>query len=311
MWNRTNLIKRTVIAVIILILCLVPFITHNTYYIHILIMILIGVILALSLRLVMNVGEVSFCHGAMMAIGAYASAILSTKIGISFWLCLPLAAIVAAIIGLLLGVLVLRLKGVYFFLITFAFGEAVLLIMKLWRGLTGGPQGIYSIKQPEMISAPSAYYYLALGLGILTLFVMYRFDTSAYGRCFKAIRENEDLAGSTGMNTMAYKVIAFTTACFFAGLAGSYYAHYIRSIAPYVFDFHRSLEIIVYTVVGGAGSILGPLIGPAILGTLSEVFHAFESFSLLAFGLLLVITVLIVPGGIVDLPQLIKRIIKK
>jgi len=296
---------------VIIALFFVPVITTNTYYHYILIMIFLNAILALSLRLIMNTGEISFAHAAFMAAGAYASAILVTRTGLNVWAAFPIAALISAALAVVVGIPALRVKGVYFFLVSFAFGMVVVLIIKSWPGFLGGTYGIGDVPQPEGITTTGSFYFLALGLTALTLVVMYLLDNSRFGIALKAIKGNDRLAESVGISIMKHKVAAFAIGCFFAGLAGAFYAHFIQHVGPYVFDFSRSMQILMYAVIGGTGHILGPIIGAGVLSTLQEVFKEFQSYSSIAFGAILVLTMLFLPGGITSIPGKIKSLIEK
>ena len=272
---------------IIIALFLVPVITTSTYYQYVLIMILVNSILALSLRLIMNTGEVSFAHAAFMAVGAYASAILVTRAGFNVWVAFPVAALVSAALAMVIGIPTLRVKGVYFFIVSFSFGMVVILIIKSWPGFLGGTFGIGDIPQPPGITTTGSFYFLALGLALLTLLVMYLLDNSRFGVALKAIKGSDKLAESVGISVMKHKVAAFVIACFFAGLAGAYYAHFIQHVGPYVFDFNRSINILMYAVIGGYLYILGPVVGAGVIVTLQEVFKEFQTYSMIAFGAML------------------------
>ena len=173
---------------IVIALFLVPVITTNTYYHYVLIMIFLNAILALSLRLIMNTGEISFAHAAFMAVGAYASAILVTRAGFSVWAAFPVASLITAALAVVVGIPALRVKGVYFFLVSFSFGMVVILIIKSWPGFLGGTWGIPDVPQPGGITTTGSFYFLALGLTALTLLVLYLLDRSRFGIALKAIK---------------------------------------------------------------------------------------------------------------------------
>jgi len=310
MLNRKSLFLVLFLAITVSLL-LVPVITTSTYYHFILIMILLNAMLAVSLRLIMNTGEISFAHAAFMAVGAYASAILVTRASLDVWVAFPLAALVSAALAVVVGIPVLRVKGVYFFLVSFAFGMVVILIIKSWPGFLGGTWGISDVPQPPGITTTASFYYLILGFSGLTLLVMYLLDKSRFGIALKAIKGSDKLAESVGISVIKHKVAAFAIACFFAGLAGAYYAHYMQHVGPYVFDFNKSIQILMYTVIGGAFHILGPLVGAGILVTLQEVFKEFQSYSMIAFGAILVLTMLFLPDGIVSIPRRIKSLVDR
>jgi branched-chain amino acid transport system permease protein len=309
MLNKRAVLLFFIGAIIVALLC-VPLITKNTYYQYILTMVFLNSTLALSFRLIMITGETSFAHAAFMAAGAYASAILVTRVGLSVWAAFPLGGLMAAALAVVVGIPALRVKGVYFFLVTFAFGSVVILIIRSWE-FVGSTFGLANLPKPSGVTTTADFYFLAFGLVALTIIVMYLLEKSRFGVALRAIKASDKLAESVGISVLKHKVAAFSIACFFAGLAGVFYAHFIQYIGPNVFDFSRSMQILMFTVVGGEGYLLGPIIGAGALGTLQEVFKQFQAYSLIAFGGILTLVMLFLPGGIVTIPTRIISAIQK
>lgn len=268
-----------------------------------------------GLRLIMSTGQCSFCHAAFWGIGAYASTLLTMKLGLSFWIALPLSAFVAGVIAVPIGFPCFRLKGPYFVIITLAFGELIKLIEISWVSFLGGSNGISFIPFPEPISIPglstivfeskTSFYYLLLPLVLISLYVFYRLETSRFGVACNAIREADDLAKSVGINVLRYKMIAFIAASCFAGVAGSFYSTYTSYISPQNFSIHTSLMLLVFMMVGGVQSVSGSIIGTVVMCFLTELLRSFDQYEPLFYGLVLVLVLIFMRGGLLGL---IKRV---
>ncbi len=278
------------------------------FWLHILFLVGVFGILAGSLNLLMGfTGQVSICHAAIYGIGAYTSAILVTKMGVSFWLALPLAGMSGALFGFLIGYPSLRLRGIYFSITTFAFNELVKLVIINLKWLTNGNDGIPDIPAPtlwglEFIKGSNLpYVYMTLGLALLTIFIIDRLTNSRVGRAFIAVREDEDLAASVGINLMRYKVLSFMIASFFAGVAGSLYAHGVSFISPEDFNTMISIHILAMVVLGGMSTLTGPMTGSAIVLILPTLLRPLREYFYFIFGFLLIIVVILAPAGFVNI----------
>ena len=288
---------------------LLPLIIRDNYNLHLLIMSMIFIQLASGLNLIVGyVGQLSLGHAAFFGIGAYTSALLNLKLGIPFWEGMVLAGMMASLIGFLLGYVTLRVRGHCFVLITIAFAEIFKLIHFNWVDLTHGQMGLSDIAPPAVkipglinfvFSTKADYYYLALVLVALTIYVNSRLVHSRFGRAFVGIRENEMLAESVGINAFKYSMIAFVVGAFFAGIAGSTYAHYITFISPDLFSFGVTTTMIVMLVMGGKGTVVGPVAGAVIFTVLPEYLRIAEKLRLPIFGLILLIGILYMPQGLV------------
>ncbi len=314
--DKDNKISRNSIACVILIilLFLVPIFTSNPYYLYTAYRIFVFIIMAVALRATMSTGQVSFAHAAFMAIGAYSSALLVMKLGLSFWLSLPLAGVIAIMIALLIGLPTLRLKGVYFFLVTFAFGNVILLIIaNWWIDVFGGTTGLLNIPVPKPIAIPGipridfdsmgSFYYLGLILAFITVIFAARLDKTRYGKVFKAIRQRDNLAESLGVNIFKYKMLAWIIACFFAAIAGGAYAHMHKVITPGDFTTKVSIYCVIYVLVGGEHSIVGPIIGTVLLVLVDEFIRGYGSIEPMAYGIALVLVMVFMPNGILGIVQ--------
>lgn len=283
-------------------LALTPF-PASSFYLHTLILVGIFVVLASGLNLLLGyTGQGSLGQAAFFGIGAYVSALLVIKAGVSFWLALPVAGCAAAAAGALIGYPALRLRGISFGMVTFAMGELVKLVFVNLKGLTNGQDGITDIPPPHLggidFTEKLPYAYLVVVFALLSLFLVDRIVTARVGKAFISIREDEDLAASTGVAVMPYKVLSFAISAFLAGLAGSLYAHYIRFINPADFTIATSMTLVAMVVIGGLGSVLGPVVGALVLLFLPEVLRPIKDFYYLIFGLILVLVMIFAPLGI-------------
>lgn len=297
------------LAVAVILFGLIPaLLAGQPYIFHILIITMFHIVLALSLGLVMRTGQVPLCLAAFVGIGAYTSTLLVMKVHLSFWVSLPLAGIAAGLIGLLIGLPTLKIKGIYFALATFALGEILRLIFIGWVDLFGGANGISRIPAPDPIKVPYlftlqfeskfSYYYLVLILLLFALVVFYRLIYSPFGRACKAIEESEALSECSGINSMKYKIMAFTVATIFAGLVGALHAHYSHFVGPQEFGFWESVRYIVFVIIGGVGTYVGPIIGAVFLTFLPEFLRVAEALEVVIYGLVLMLTILFFPNGI-------------
>jgi len=310
--NRLNVkVISSVTAIIVMIL--LPLFIRDAYYLDILIMVAFNSILAVTWRTIMRIGQLSFGHAAFIGIGAYASTLIVMRLGVSFWLALPLAGLVTAAVSLLIGFPTLRLKGMFFAITTWAFNEIMRSAYLILKNPFGGATGLYGIPSPNPIHLPGlppitfeskeSYYYLALFLVVVTVLVLKRIENSRTGMIFDAIRLDDSLAESVGISTMNYKCFAFAIATFFAGVAGSFYAAYISVISPYSFELILSVDAIVFAIVGGMSSIFGSLIGAGVLTILSNLLHAAGFFKMIIFSIFLVSVVVFLPDGMISLPR--------
>jgi len=278
----------------------------NAYFLHVVIMAGIFGVLASSLNLLLGyTGQLSLGHAAFFGIGAYASALLTLRWEWSFWLALPAAVLAAGIAGWAIGRLALKLRGAYFVLVTISFAGVIALISINWMDLTNGPLGLPGVPAPELgpwsLRTKSAYYYLVLAAVVLAYEVCRRLVDSRIGRAFVALRENEALAESVGVDGTRYLVLAAVVSAGLAGLAGSLYAHYTRFVSPEVFLFTYTVTMVIMVVAGGKGTLAGPLVGAVLFTVLPEALRAATSWQwqMLAYGLILVVLVFFLPRGIV------------
>lgn len=320
MSKRARSVKSISYAVLILLLFSIPLFVKGAYFLHILIMAGIAVILTSSLRTIATTGQISLAHAGFMAIGAYTSALLVMKFNFSFWVTLPLGGIAAALLALLVGYPFVRVKRVYFAMLTLFLGEVIRLILVEWRGMTGGTTGLWSIPRPNPIVIPGllsitfdtkvSFYYLALVLVLVSLLLLYRIGSSRVGRTLLAIQQCDFLAESVGVNIANFKVLAWCMGCFFAGIAGSFYAHFVGALSPSSFTVMQAIYIVVYMVVGGMKKFSGPIIGAFILTLVPEVFRGLKEYQPFIFVGILLVIIFLLPDGLVSLREAVKSRIK-
>jgi branched-chain amino acid transport system permease protein len=290
---------------------LVPVVLRSEYLLNTAVLAGIYVILTASLNITNGyTGLFSFGHAAFYGIGAYTAAILATRLGWSFALTLCAAGVVAALIGAALGLITLRLSGIFLALVTIGFQEITFLITLNWIALTRGPMGIPGVPPPALggyeLRGNTGYYYLILALDVLTLFVVARLVTSRVGRAFVAIREDEVAAQASGLPTFRLKVLAFVIATFFAGLAGAFFAHHARFVSADSFRLDETFVILTMLIVGGLGSFLGPIVGAVALVILPEISRALAEYRGVVYGLVLIAVILFRPEGVAGVPGIIQ-----
>lgn len=287
-----------------LLLILLPFVLEpiNSYLVHIAISIGIFAILSLSLNIIIGyAGIFALGHAAFYGIGAYSAALLMIHFGLSFWAALPLSAMFAGLSGLLIGSTVTRLRGDYLAIVTLGFGEIVRLIFVNWVPVTNGPMGLSGIPQPSLFGftffQKTEYYFLILILLLLTLFVIHRVVHSGIGLNFMAIREDETLANSIGINPIRYKLLAFFLGAFFAGIAGAFWASYITFVSPDAFRYLDSVNILAMVIIGGVGSIPGAVLGAGIMVLAPEILRFVSDYRMLILGVAIVLMMIYKPTG--------------
>jgi branched-chain amino acid transport system permease protein len=299
--------RNAVIVVLVVVLAgliALPYLTGD-YYVHLFALLFINVMLAASLRPSLTCGQLNVGHSAFMLVGAYTSALLVKNAGLPFVVALPCGALLAAVVGMAVGFPSLRLRGVYFAMVTVAVVEAIRLVAQLWVSLTRGMSGLSAIPKPSLLGVPlttkASQYYLGLALTVIVLLVLYRLEYSRLGLIWKSIGQADHLAQSLGVNVARHKLVAFTVGCFFAGVAGAFYAHFIRFLFPPEFGFLMATNILVYNFVGGRGHFAGPIIGAVFLSLASEPFRG-SPYETIFFSIVMLLAILFLPGGLVTLP---------
>lgn len=315
-----NRVKRIIGFIMLgLAMILVPIVLGHGYYIQILSWVYLNCLMAASMRFIMLTGHVNFAHGGFVGIGAYTSAVLVMKVGMPFWVAFLIAGIASATVALAFGLPTLKLRGAYFFMASFAFAEVIRIIFHyFFTDLFGGINGLVGIPWPEPILGilfnPNSginYYYLVLVVSVLSLFVFYYLERKTrLGPILESIQQSESLAQSVGIRIMAYKVTGFVIGCFFAGVTGSLYAHMIGVISPFDFTFMLSVYCLIYVVVGGRLYFAGPIIAASVLTFISLFWlKALGFWETVAYGAIMLITILFLPEGMVTLPRMLKTLV--
>ena len=288
---------------------------------------LIYAIVALGLNLLFGyAGQFSLGHAGFFAIGAYASAVLTSRAGVPFVVALPAAGFLTAAIGFLLGLPALRLTGLYLAIATLGFGLAIPQIILWLRDWTGGSMGLHGLPLAAIPLGPfpaivfrtdQEYYYLALGVLILMTILARNIVNSDTGRAFIAIRDSEVAARAMGVNLVRYKTTAFALSAFYAGIAGSLYAHLLHGISPEDFTLYLSIDFVTMIVLGGLGSVSGALYGAFMLTLLQNtltrlpIVSEFKNLYIVVLGVILILTVSFFPRGIAGAVQDLRRRVQK
>jgi branched-chain amino acid transport system permease protein len=300
--NRNFTWRAPVVVAILAFVCVLPFIFTGAYAQQVLVVCGINIIVACSVRLINLTGQFSLGTGAMMTLGGYISALLATRYGVSPWIGFVIAAAAAFIVACMFGFAFVRLKGMYFAMVTLFFAQIVTLIVLDLRSFTGGINGLFNIPWPEGIRVQNAFYYLIVAVCVVCLLVFYLLEHSRLGLVFRGIKQTDSLCESVGINVRMMKVLAFGLGSLFAGLAGACYGHYMQALNPSAFGFAFTLYAVIYMVVGGSNAFVGPILGATVLTLANNLLRAFAKFQPLFFAAVLLLIVFLMPEGLVGLP---------
>jgi len=282
-----------------------PLIAGSEYQIYVMALAFIWAIAVYGLNIITGFcGQLNLAHGGFFAIGAYVVAILTVDHGWAFWPAFIASGVFSAVFGFLVGIVSLRLKEHYFAIFTLCVGFIIYLLLDKWEALTHGSLGIINIAPPEGFglidfTRTIPFYYLVLFFLVLAIVLVSRISSSLVGRTFLAIRISDDLAQSLGINLMRNKVLAFVLSTVYAGLAGGLYAGVVRFIGPAEAEVVHTFDIITYLLVGGIGTLMGPLVGTMMITWLTQAVQSFEEYRMIVFGPLLVLLVIFMPKGVV------------
>ncbi len=280
------------------------------YVTSMLILIAIWTIMCFSMNLIFGyTGQLSLGHAAFLGIGAYTFSLITVKLHVGFWPAFFIAIAFTGIIAFLVGIPALKLRGPYFILVTLGFAVIVGVIVLGWIDLTGGANGLYGIPRPNSIPLPwggtlrfdsllSMYYFILFFVVLIGVFC-HRLVHSLIGKRFIAISYNENLTESLGINTMSQKLLSFTISAILAGIAGVLYATYNVVISPELTHFARGMDVVAYLIVGGAGTMAGPIVGTLVLMTVPEVLQIFPYLKTLINGIILMLFIIFLPNGII------------
>jgi len=300
--------SRTVWIATVAVFVGIPGLVESPYYMHVLVLSGLFVVVSSGLNLILGyAGQLAFGYTAFFALGAYAAALLALHSPMPFWVNVPLSAVFAGSVAYLLGYPCLRLRGPYFAVLTIAFAEIIRLIANNWIALTRGPMGLSGIPTPS-IGFPGrlsvhfgnevGFYYVSLFLAVAATWMCYRLIHCRYGRAFVAIRENEDLAASVGVDPFRMKMVAWVASAAIGGIGGGAYAYYIQVVDPLLFSFYYVFVVFTMVIVGGRGTIAGPIIGGLLLTMVPESLRLAESYRMIVFAVLLLAAIVFMPQGI-------------
>ncbi len=309
--KRNPLVSLIILAVVLVVMVVVPQVTSE-YITYVAVLAMLYAVLTGSYDILTGyTGPLTFCHGAFYGIGAYTSALLTLKAGFPFWVAFPVSGIGVFLFGALIGYPALRLRGHYFAVTTFFFAHFVYLVILNSVGLTSGPLGLGGIKPPEGFlgidfAGLKASYYLIFIYGVIVIFGLWLFIRSGVGKLLVTIRENEELSEAIGVNTSFYKVLAFSIGAGVAGLTGSLFAHFFRLLHPTTFAWMTSEMVVIMSLVGGLGTLIGPIIGAGIVTLILELMRFAPELRLIIWSVALIAILIIEPRGLMGLVQRIR-----
>lgn len=276
------------------------------YFLHLSVLALCWVIAAQGQNLIQGyTGYVSIVQAGFLGIGAYSTTLINLHFGLPPWITIALAPFVTAIFAIATGYPSLRVKGHYFAIVTLAFNLVIFIVLMNFTALTQGEAGITGIPKPAgkdfwlNFRDREVYYYFVLVFAVLLTVLAAFIVKSRIGQILIAIRQNEDLVGAVGIAAWKYKLFAFVVSAMYAGFAGALYAHYQSFINPEIFGVAQSLDAILAVIIGGSGTIAGPVIGAFFVVFLPEYLRFADSYRLIIYGLLLVLAVIFLPRGVV------------
>lgn len=287
---------------------LLPLVWPQPFVVTLMIFVGIYVIVCTGLSLIFGyAGQLSLTQAAFYGIGAYASALLTTRYGTPFWAGLLAACAVPGLLAWALGAPILRLRHFYLAMATLAFGEITLTFFMQEVEVTGGPTGITHIPAPQVLGfqfdSPSKYYYLVWVLTVAVLAFSYNVIHSKYGRALRAIAENEIAASAMGVNVPRLMSLMFVLSAVFAGLGGSLYVHFVSFVSPDTFSVSLSIMLVIMVAIGGVSSLWGAVLGAIFITVLPSLLGTYRQYAMLVYGIILVLALMFMPNGIAGLFQ--------
>ncbi len=297
-------------AAIFLVLAVIPLFVDSPYLLHVLNLTFLTILAAVSFRTIIISGQFPLGHAAFMAIGAYSSGMMSKWLGWSPWMTIPLGALIATVIGTIIGFPFSRLRAVYYAMVSLFFGMGIVEVINALGTVSGGYSGLTGIP-PLLGFSKTPYYYCFLIVISVSLLVLYRLETCRVGTTWKAVAQSYLIASSVGVNEAFYRVYALAVGCFFAGLAGALYAHYNFTIGTSSFNFGATMMFLMYGVVGGMFSFVGPILGTALLVIVPELARGLKQYVPYISAVILLVVVYVMPQGLMGLPGIIKRLFVK
>jgi len=305
---RTYLnIDRLAISALALVLLGAPLALSNTYQLNVLVLMAVNAILATGLAIVIRADRLSLAQASFGGVGGYTTGILTTAHGVPFWLALPVGGLLAAMIGILLGLISLRLRGFYFAIATFTFSQLAIVILRAWTPVTGGMSGMFGLPYPAGFlgfdfSDPRQYYYLVLAALFLVVLIYgaCSFATS-FGRGLTLLGEDEVLATTLGVPATRYRLVAFALSSGIGGIGGAFSAHFIQGVSPSDIAPVVSVFILVMVLAGGTKTLVGPILGAIILTMVPELLRASAQWSMVFYGVFLLLYVYFFRDGLLPI----------
>jgi len=301
--RRVSFFRWTLILVPCLVLFFMAPLVLSKYLVFILNLLAVYVLVAIGLNFVMGyTGQISTGHAAFLALGAYFTAICATRASsLPFYVLLPMAGCFAGLVGFLLGIPILRLRGFYIAMVTLAFGAVVSEIALQWSSLTHGDDGLRvpsAFLGTFVFDSDKRLFYLIQPVTILLILAARNIVSTRVGRAFLAIRQSETAAQTLGINLSWYKTSAFALSAFYTGVAGALFAYAMTHITPDSFSLSTSIDFIAMIVIGGMGSIFGSIIGAVILTAIQQLLGSLAEVQMLVFGIALIVFMIFMPRGI-------------
>lgn len=309
--------RRWWLLVAVVAISVLPLVFQDSYWRTNLVVCALNVMLAIGLDFILGyAGQLNLGHSAFYGIGAYVSTLLIMKLGVPFWVAFVLAVILAGAAGTALSVFAVRLRGHYLAIASLGFAVIVHQVLLNWISLTQGPLGIYAIRPPPDILLPGLpaisfsnsanMFYLVAGFAVIFYLMLDQLVRSPVGETLASIREDEVSAASLGINCRAWKVFAFGLGSAVAGAAGAFYASFVGTLVPDAFLTTEAFTMLAMVIVGGMGTLIGPVWGAILLTVLPELLRGFGDLRLVLYGLAITLVVLFMPGGLVQAAQIFR-----
>jgi branched-chain amino acid transport system permease protein len=306
--NKKALTTALPYGVLLLVALVIPAFFHTSYWLGIFILVLYQVISSCSLRTIKLSGNLSFSHGAFMALGAYCAGILAKNFGLPPVVTILAGGVFAALVAVITGLPFVRLKGLYYSMASMFLGVTFVYIIKAMK-ITGGYRGLTGV--PALFSSPMASYYFFVVLTVVCLAFLYRFEHCRIGTTLQALAQSQDVASSIGINATFYRLLAVGTGSFFAGIAGASYALYSTVLSTTNYDMNCSLWLIMYMMIGGEDKFIGPIIGTIIFVLIPEVARGLSSYAPYITGICTLLVAYLLPGGLAGIPDLVRQRMSK
>jgi branched-chain amino acid transport system permease protein len=315
--DRSRVHRRWALLAAAAAIAVLPLIFQDSYWRANLIVCALNVMLAIGLDFILGyAGQLNLGHSAFYGIGAYASTLLITRLGVPFWIAFAVGVALSGAAGMALAIFAVRLRGHYLAIASLGFAVITHQVLVNWISLTQGPLGIYAIRPPPEIALPAMaaisfgdaanMFYLVAGFAFLCYLVLDQLVRSPIGETLTAIREDEVSAASLGINCAAWKAFAFGVGSAVAGAAGAFYASFVGTLVPDAFAITESFTILAMVIVGGMGTLIGPVWGAILLTVLPELLRGFGDLRLVLYGAAITLAVLFMPGGMLQAAEILR-----